>query len=217
MMKATQILIADDHEVIRRGLRGIIESQEGWTVCGEACDGHEAVQLAEKLQPDLAILDITMPRLNGLDATRQVKQVSPKTEVLIFTMHDSEQLVHSVLGAGARGYLLKSGASKHLIPAIKALLNHTPFFSSKVAQLVLERYLAGGKPQDDFTAGRLTAREREVVQLLAEGKSNKEVAAILGITVKTAETHRAMVMRKLELDSFSELVRYAIRNHIIEP
>lgn len=214
-MNTVNILIADDHEIIRQGIKALLEKQTNWVVCGEAENGREAVRLAERLKPDVAILDISMPNLNGLEATRMIKHALPATEVLIFTMHESEQLVHGVLAAGAHGYLLKSGACRYLVPAIETLLEHKPFFSSKVSQLVFESYLHGGAPGDGASR-QLTPRELEITQLLAEGKSNKDVAQALGISVKTAETHRAAIMRKLDLGSFSELVRYAIRNQIIE-
>lgn len=174
--------------------------------------------LAEQLKPDVAVIDITMPDLNGLDATRQIKRVSPETEILIFSGHETEELVHAVFNAGARSFVLKTEVAKHLVSAVQALSEHRTFFDSKISDIIFARYIKGadaskkGEPE----AGRLTSREREIVQLLAEGKSNKEVAGVLGISVKTVETHRAAVMRKLGLSSASELVRYAIRNKIIE-
>ncbi len=211
-----KILIADDHDVMRRGIRQLLETQPGWEVCGEASNGREAVDLVANLKPHVAIVDIGMPEMNGLEAARAMKKVSPRTEVLIFTMHDTEQLVHEVLSAGARGYVLKSDASRHLINAVEALAEHKPFFTSDVAATILDGYLnvAGGEAQ---SASVLTPREREIIQLLAEGKTNKEVANSLGISVKTAETHRAAIMRKLELKSTADLVRYAVRNNIIQP
>jgi DNA-binding NarL/FixJ family response regulator len=216
-MKQIRVLIADDHELIRNGVKLLLEKEPGFVVCGEASNGREAVDLSEQLKPDVVILDITMPELNGLDALPRIKRVSPETEILIFSSQESERLVHQLLKSGARGYLLKTGVSRHLVSAVRALAAHKPFFSSKISQIVFESYLHGGVPSDDLLSGDpLTAREREIVQLLAEGRNNKDVAANLGISVKTAETHRANIMRKLELDSFSELVRYAIRNKIIE-
>jgi DNA-binding NarL/FixJ family response regulator len=217
-MKQIRVLLADDHEIIRHGLKVLIEKQPDLVVCGEASDGWQTIQLATELKPDVIVLDIAMPELNGLDATPRIKQAVPETEVLIFSSQESELIVHQVLQAGARGYLLKTGVNRHIIPAIRALAEHKPFFSSKISQIVFDSYLAGASAVTGETAGlRLTPREREIVQLLAEGKSNKDVATKLFISVKTAETHRAAIMRKLELDSFSELIRYAIRNHIIEP
>ena len=212
----TRILLADDHDIIRRGLKELLETHAGWQVVGEASSGRQAVELASKLHPDKAVLDLTMPELNGLEATRQIKKMLPKTEVLIFTMHENENLIRDVLTAGALGYVLKSDAARHLVNAIEALLQHKPFFSAKVSEAVLDGYLKAGHEEPSGNES-LTPREREIVQLLAEGKSNKEVADVLGISTKTIETHRATIMRKLELKSFAEMVRYAIRNNIIAP
>jgi DNA-binding NarL/FixJ family response regulator len=214
-MADLRILIADDHEVFRRGVRGVLEEQPGWQVVGEAGNGRQAVEMARELQPDVVVLDISMPELNGLDATRQIMQVSPGSEILILTLHDSEQLAEEVLKAGVRAYILKSDAAQDLVAAVSALQRHTPLFTSKIAGMVLEGFLHSTKTSKGAQmAVELTAREREIVQLLAEGKSNKEVATILGISVKTAETHRANVMHKLGLHSTAELVRYALRNRI---
>jgi len=217
-MKQVRILIADDHEVIRRGLRTLIESHRNWTVCGEAADGRQAVRLASDLKPHVVIMDVTMPGLNGLDATRQIRQELPHSEVLILTMHESEQLVHEVLTAGARGYILKSDAGSTLADAVESLSRHQPFFTSKVSELLLKAYLDpdAATPRTE-SASTLTPREREIVQLIAEGKRTKEAAAVLNISVKTAETHRANLMRTLDVHSVSEIVRYAIRNNMIEP
>lgn len=213
-----RILIADDHQVVRTGLRALLESKTGWQVCAEAANGREAVEKAEKLKPDVAVLDIGMPLLNGVEATRQIRKLSPQTEILILTMHDSEQLVQEVLGAGAHGYILKDDADRNLVAAVDALRRHKPYLSSRVSDAVS----AESGPRGDGSAlshtsrSRLTPREREIVQLLAEGKSNKEVAGYLGISVKTAETHRANIMLKLDFHSITELVRYAVRNKIIQ-
>jgi len=212
-----RILIADDHELVRRGVRSLLESQPGWEVCGEAANGRQAVAEARRLVPDLVIIDIGMPVLNGLEAIRQIKAERPETECLVLTLHESEQVVHEVLTAGAHAYVLKSDTGDRLITAVRALQEHAAFFSPTVEAIVLAGYL---RPRDTAVAperspSRLTAREREVVQLLAEGKSNKEVAGALGVSVRTAETHRTNIMRKLELHSISELVRYAIRNGIV--
>ncbi len=192
----------------------IIQRQPDWEVCGEAANGREAVAQAESFKPDIVVMDIGMPELNGLDATRQIKRVAPKTEVLIFTANETEEIVRNVFKAGARAYLLKSEANKHLVPAIEALCKHRTYFSSKVSELVFAGYLKGDTNVDDHS---LTPRERETVQLVAEGKSSKDIAEILGISVKTVETHRATIMRKLELGSVADLVRYAIREGIIAP
>jgi DNA-binding NarL/FixJ family response regulator len=215
-MKKVRILIADDHDIVRRGLRPLIESEWGWEICGEASDGREALALAEKLKPDVVVLDVGMPKLNGVDATRQIKHALPDTEVLAFTGSESEALVHQLFAAGARGCVLKTDAAQHLIPAIKALCQHQPYLGTRVSQIVFESYLKGGVETEQTAPGGLSAREREIVQLLAEGKSNKEVAATLGTSVKTVETQRGAIMRKLGFSAFSELVRYAVRNQIVQ-
>jgi len=215
-MKPFRILVADDHEVVRKGIRALLESHAGWEVCGEARDGREAVALCAELQPDLALLDIGMPNLNGLDATRQILSASPGTRVLILTVHESEQTIRDVLNVGARGFLLKSDAGRDLVAAVEALQRRATFFTSSVADLVLNGYLRRGVEPEKPTKDRLTAREREVVQLLAEGKTSKEVAQVLNLSVKTAETHRTNIMRKLGIHSVADLVRYAVRNRIIE-
>jgi len=210
----TTILIADDHELIRQGLRKALEERPGWTICGEASSGREAVSKALELRPDVVVLDVTMPALNGLEATRQIRRALPKTEVLILTMHDSERLAGEALAAGARGFLLKTDLGDTLLRAVEHLSRHEPFFTSKVAKLVLNGFF--NLERSEVTEDRLTPREREIVQLLAEGKSNKEIAVTLSISVHTAETHRSNIMYKLGLHSMSELVRYAIREHIIQ-
>lgn len=214
-MSTLRILIADDHEVARRGIRALLESHPGWEVCGEAADGREAVSSASRLKPDLVLLDIGMPSLNGLDATRQIIAAAPQTRVLILTMHDSEQVVREVLAAGALGFLLKSDAGRDLVAAVEALQHRRTFFTTRVAQLVLEGYLHPGAEGDASLRGVLTPREREVIQLLAEGKSTKEVATTLNLSVKTAETHRTNLMRKLDLHSVVGLTLYAVRNGIV--
>ncbi len=214
--RAVRVLLADDHEVVRRGIRALLESERGVEVCGEAVTGRQAVVLAKELRPHVVILDISMPELNGLEAARQIRAEVPTAEILILTMHESEQIVQDVLAAGARGYILKSDAGRDLLTAVNALSEHRAFIASGVAKVVLDGYLRSVAATSE-PAGPLTGREREVMQLLAEGKSNKEIAVALNITVKTAETHRANLMRKLDLHSISDLVRYAIRNNIIEP
>jgi DNA-binding NarL/FixJ family response regulator len=215
--KPTRVLVADDHDVVRRGVRSLLQSQPGFEVCGEASDGDQAVEQAQRLRPDIAVLDITMPGLNGLEATRAIAEKVPRTRVLILTMHESEQVVREVLNAGARGYVLKSDADRDLVAALEALREGRAFFTSKVSQMVLEGYLnPSARPRHRGLAGTLTPRQREVLGLLATGKSNKEVAVALGISVKTAETHRSTIMRRLRFTSFSDLVRYAVRERIIE-
>lgn len=214
-MSVLRILIADDHEVARRGIRALLESHPGWEVCAEAADGREAVNAAGRLKPDLVLLDIGMPSLNGLDATRQILAAEPDTRVLILTMHDSEQVVREVLAAGARGFLLKSDAGRDLVAAVEALQHNRTFFTTKVAQLVLEGYLRPDPDSERPLRSVLTPREREVIQLLAEGKTTKEVATTLNLSVKTAETHRTNLMRKLDLHSVVDLTLYAVRNGIV--
>jgi len=204
---------------MRRGLRAVIETMEGWEVCAEVQTGREAVSEVGRIRPEIAVLDMTMPELNGLEATRQIRKVSPETEVLIFTGHETEELIHQVFEAGARSYILKTDGKDQLEAALRALAEHKPYFTTQVGEILFSKLLhkkKGPATEGDSPAvGRLTDREREIVQLLAEGKSNKEVADVLGISVKTTETHRAAIMKKLQLKAFSELVRYAIRNHII--
>lgn len=216
-MKKLRILIADDHEVIRTGARALIEAKTNWEVCGEATNGRQAVELTAKMQPDVAVLDISMPELNGLEATRQIKKLVPETEVLILTGSTTEQLVHDVFESGARSYIYKTDAGTQLTEAIETVSRHKPFFTSKVSEILFDRFMRPDKsPKQAHPGEALTAREREIVQLLAEGKSNKELADYFSISVKTVETHRAAIMRKLRLDSVTHLVRYAIRNGFIE-
>jgi DNA-binding NarL/FixJ family response regulator len=213
---SARILIADDHELVRRGLVAMLGDSERWSVVAAAGNGRQAVALAASHKPDIAILDLTMPELNGLEAARLILAADPAIRVLILTAHESEQLVREVLAAGARGYVLKSDAGRILVRAVEALLDGRSFFTSRVSQLVLEGYLratGSGAPQ---AVPALSAREREIVQLLAEGRSNKEVARALGISVKTAETHRSNIMRKMGFGSLSDLIRYAVRNKIID-
>jgi DNA-binding NarL/FixJ family response regulator len=211
-----RILVADDHEVVRQGVRAVLEGQAGWIVCGEARSGREAVAKAIDLRPDVVVLDVTMPELNGLEATRQIRR-AVSAKVLILTVHESDQVVTDVLEAGAHGCVLKTDAGRTLVEAIRALLDHQTFFTERVHGAADRRAGTRRAASHQRAPGRLTPRQREVVQLLTEGKSNKEIGVALGITTKTAETHRAHVMAKLDLHSMSELVRYAIRNRIIEP
>ena len=216
MMTPFRIFIADDHEVVRRGVRALLEAHPGWEVCGEAKDGREAVEKVKEANPDLVLIDVGMPHLNGLDAARQIITALPAVHVLVLTMHESEQVVREVLEVGARGFLLKSDAARDLIAAVEALQRRTTFFTSSVAEIVLNGYLHRGPELERPLKDRLTPREREVVQLLAEGKTSKEVASVLNLSVKTAETHRTNVMRKLNLHSVADLVRYAVRNRIVQ-
>jgi len=218
MMKTLKILIADDHDVVRRGIKSLIESRPEWQVCDEAHSGREAVTKAEERKPDIVVLDISMPELNGLEAARRIQKVSPNSEILILSMHYSDQLIKEILDAGVRGFIVKSDSDRDLIIALETLANHKPFFTSKATEVMLTSFQrpASIPAPGEMRTSRLTSREREIVQLLSEGKSSKEVATSLGISVKTAETHRANIMRKLEIHSVSELVRYAVRNQIIE-
>jgi DNA-binding NarL/FixJ family response regulator len=209
----TRILIADDHEVVRSGLRKILEAHPDWEVVAEVADGRDAVRKVAETKPDVAVLDYSLPLLNGIEATREIRARTPGTEVLIFTMHDNDALIEDLLMAGARGYLLKSDANRHLIDAIEALSSHKPFFSAKVTEALLESFRQRGSGR----TSPLTSRERSVLQLIAEGHTNKDVSGILNISLKTVESHRAAIMRKLNLSSSAALVRYAIRNKIVEP
>ncbi|MET0429381.1 MAG: response regulator transcription factor [Microvirga sp.] len=208
----TRILIADDHDVVRSGVRAILETQAGWEVVGEAVDGKDAVVQALATHPDVVVLDYGLPVMNGIEATRQIRTRIPGTEVLIFTMHDTATLVREVLEAGARGFLLKSDARRFLIAAVESLADHKPFFTGKVSEALLETYLEKGAAVDAV----LTSREKSVVQLIAEGRTNKKIADVLSISLKTVETHRASAMRKLNLDTTASLIRYAIRNKLVE-
>ncbi|HTZ46277.1 MAG TPA: response regulator transcription factor [Verrucomicrobiae bacterium] len=216
-MHRLRILIADDHSVVRAGLRALLESRPGWEVVAEAADGREAVEKATKLKPDVAVLDIGMPLLNGVEATRRIRSSTPSTEILILTMHESDDLVQQVVNAGARGYILKDEADRVLIAAVDAARHHKPYFSSRISNARSAEELTTPPDGTKVSRQRLTPREREILQLLAEGKSNKEVANLLGISVNTAEAHRANIMLKLGMHSLAELVHYAIRNQIIKP
>jgi len=212
----TRILIADDHELIRRGLRQMIERHPDWEVCDEVATGVQALERAPELKPDVMIIDVSMPEMDAVQLTRQIRQRLPNTEVLVFTMHEGEELMCALIAAGARGYVLKSDPTRDMIAAIEALSKHLPYFTGKVSIELRESFVKSIKgDQSRFPSASLSQREREIVQLLAEGKSNKQVAAILGISVKTVETHRATIMHKLEANSIVELVHYAVRNNII--
>ena len=214
---AVRILIADDHEMIRHGLRHIIEQHDRWQVCGEASSGREAVASAQKLMPHVVIADLVMPELNGVEATRQIKKYLPRTEVLVFSVLESDDLIHQVLEAGARGYLVKSDLARHIVDAIEALVHHDIYFTAAVSKMMLGAYLYRERSvtDEDKSTEKLTSREREVIQLLGEGYSNKASAARLDMSVKTVETHRAAIMRKLDIHSTAELVHYAVRNNIV--
>jgi DNA-binding NarL/FixJ family response regulator len=217
-VKTVRILLVDDHEVVRKGLRELLKGHKHWKVVGEAANGREAVGKVKRLKPDVVVMDYGMPELNGLEATRQIVEAVPGTELLILTPHDSEELAREIVGAGARGYVLKSDTGRNIVKAVNALRQHKPFFSAEAAQMLLKDNVQDVKLIVTRHASRhtLTPREREIVQFVGEGRSNKEVAAALGISVRTAETHRYNAMRKLELHAISDLVRYAIRNRLIE-
>ena len=217
-MATLKLLLADDHEIVRQGLRSILAPIRDCEIVGEAADGRQAVAMTKELNPDVVILDIGMPALNGLEATRQILKLRPQTKVLVLTMHEADSVIREVLDAGARGYILKTDAGRDLVTAVESLRRNKTFFTSRVSQMILDGFLKGDpRPRSGESGGiRLTPRQREIVQLLAEGKSSKEVAVALDLSVKTAETHRANIMRKLDCHSVSEVVRYAIRNKIID-
>ena len=217
-MNPISVLVADDHEVVRKGIVRILETHPEFEVVGEVCNGVAAVAEAHRLEPQLIVMDIMMPELNGLEATRQIKRNLRNTSVLIFSMYHSEQLIREVLMCGARGYVLKSDPVQELISALIALSQGRPFFTASVTEIVLDDFLKSGKTRwtENGDAGRLTNREREIVQLIAEGNSNKKIATKLSIGVSTVETHRGHIMQKLKLDSVGSLVRYAIRNKLVD-
>jgi DNA-binding NarL/FixJ family response regulator len=209
-----RILIVDDHDAVRRGVRQLLETTPYYQVVGEAADGRTAVQLARETRPDIAILDYSIPDLNGFDLSHALKREFPRIEILIYTMHDREDIVMGLLRAGIRGFVLKSDTEEHLIAALDALSIRRPYFSGAISDALLNQFLES-KPSS--SASILTHREREVVQQVAEGRINKEIAHRLSISVKTVETHRASAMRKLKLRTTADLVRYAVRNQLIQP
>jgi DNA-binding NarL/FixJ family response regulator len=215
-----RVVLADDHAVMRRGIREILEGDTEVEVVGEAGDGREAIRLAQKLKPDVMVVDLGMPELNGLDAIRHIRRERPEIELLVFSMHDSEELIREVFSTGARGYVLKSDAELYLVEAVRSLSRHKPFFTPRISEAILNS-LAGSTGAEARAEamghGPLSAREREILQLLAENKSNKEIATRLSISVRTVETHRRSIMQKLNANSIVELVHYAIRNGIVQP
>ena len=218
-MNPLRILIADDHDLMRRGIKTLLESHAGWEVCGEATTGVEAFAKSKELKPDIVVLDISMPELNGPEVARKILKESPKAEILILSVHYSDQLIREIVEAGARAYVLKSDSDRDLVMAVEALARHKPFFTAHATEMILNKFKTGGpvKEVPELVNNRVTSREREIIKLIVEGKRNNEVASVLGISVKTVETHRANVMRKLELHNVSELTRYAVRNQIVEP
>jgi DNA-binding NarL/FixJ family response regulator len=215
--KKLSILVADDHELVRCGIRELLRAQRGWRVIGEATNGQEAVEKTNKLKPDVAILDISMPDLDGLQATRQIREAAPRTSVVVLSMHESDQMVRRVLDAGALGYVLKSDLAAHLVKAVKVVSAGRLFLTPRVSDIVLKGFLKDGSPPEptENSRARPTPREVQVIRLVAEGKANKEIAAELGITPRTVETHRAKIMLKLGMHSLAELIHYAIRNKIV--
>jgi DNA-binding NarL/FixJ family response regulator len=208
------IIIVDDHDAIRRGVRQLLENEPYFEVVGEAADGRTAFELAREVKPDIAILDYSIPEMNGLDLSHALKRELPRIEILLYTMHDREEIVLDVLQAGVRGFVLKSEAETHLIQALQALSIHRPYFSGAISDALLDQFL---ESRPHALASSLTHREREIVQQVAEGRINKEIAWRLNISVKTVETHRASAMRKLKLRTTADLVRYAVRNQLIQP
>jgi DNA-binding NarL/FixJ family response regulator len=212
-----RIVIADDHELVRRGIRSILTAHRGWHVAGEASDGAQAAKLTQVLRPQVLIMDITMPKLDGLEATRKILSDLPETRILILTMHESDQMVRRILEAGARGYVLKSDLAEQLVRAVQEVSRGKLFLTPKVADIVLRGFLevekrSGHAPEDEVTP---TAREREILRLVVMGKSNKEIGALLGITVRTVETHRANIMLKFGVHSVAELIRYAMDRGLV--
>ena len=220
IVEPLHILIADDHQLVRKGVRALLQSHAGWEICGEARTGRETVAMAIELRPDIVILDISMPDLNGVDAARRIRTASKNTEILILSVHYSDQLIREIIDAGARGYVLKSDSDRDLLIAVETIARHKPYFTSQAREVIQSESTNSSGPVRKIPQSfrdRITLREREVIQLLSEGKRNKEISSLLNISIKTVETHRSNIMRKLEIHSISDLVRYAVRNQIIEP
>jgi DNA-binding NarL/FixJ family response regulator len=211
-----RIVVVDDHELVRRGIRDLLQAQRDWKVVGEATGGRDAIEIVKELKPDIAIVDITMPDMDGLEVTRRIRDAVRETQILILTMHESDQMVRRVLEMGARGYVLKSDMAAHLVQAVKDLANGKISLTPKVSAMVLEGFLkAGESKQLENGHARPTPREIEIIRRLAEGKTNKEISAGLGITLRTVETHRARIMMKMGFHSLTELIHYAIRDKVI--
>jgi two-component system, NarL family, response regulator NreC len=217
-MNPVRLFLVDDHAAVRTGVRVVLERQTGWKVCGEAGTGREAVAATEQLKPDVMILDITLPELGGLEVIRLARKVSPDTEVIIFTAHEMEELVHQAFDVGVRSFILKSDENVQLVEAVRAAVEHRPYFTPWISGIIFARFQRRSPKDEPPAPGSvLGPREREAIQFIAEGKTNKELAAQLGVCLRTAESHRAAIMRKLGLHSIGELIRYAIRNGIIDP
>ncbi len=217
-MKKIRIVVADDHSVVRRGVRALLETRKGWKVCGEAATGAEAVEQVKRLNPDIVIMDISMPEMNGLEAIRQIHAIAPEVGILTLTMHDSGPMFRGAMEAGAHGYVLKSDLDERLIEAVEAICAHRAFFSPSISQAVVGDFIQGvgrGRLRTRDPVA-LTPRQLQVLQLLAQGKTNKEVASTLGISTRTAETHRYQIMSRLKIQTLSELVLFAVRNHLVE-
>lgn len=216
-MKNLRILLADDHPLVRRGAQSVLQSQHGWRVVAQAENGRQAIEKAKRYKPDVAVVDIGMPEIDGIEVVRQIRQALPDSKILVLTMHESDQMVRRALDAGANGYLLKSDLTETLTRAIRHIFNDRPFLTPKVSEIVLNGFLKNGeeKIHMEREGPHLTSRELEVIRHLAEGKRNKEIAALLGIAIRTVETHRARIMLKLDLHSLTEIVHYAMRNHLI--
>jgi DNA-binding NarL/FixJ family response regulator len=217
-MSSARILVADDHDLIRRGLKALLESHHGWEICGEAHTGSEAVGKAQELKPDIAILDIGMPDLNGLEAARKIRKASPQTKILVLSVHYSDQLIRDTVETGVHGYIVKSDSDRDLVRAVEALTSHKPFFTPRATEVLAStvNVTACSLASNQGAKDRHTSREREVVQLLCAGRTSREVAERLGTSIKTVETHRANIMGKLEIHSVTQLVRYAVRNQIAQ-
>lgn len=215
-MKNLRILIADDHELVRRGARGVLHSRRGWRVVGEAANGQEALEKAIDLKPDIALVDISMPELDGIEVVRQIRQAVPTAKVLVLTMHESDRMVQRALDAGAQGYILKSDLTECLVKAVKSISDGARFLTPRVSRIMLEGSLKAKRERQkqQREGARTTPRETEIIRLLAEGKTNKEIAALLEIAVRTVEGHRARIMLKLGFHSLTELIHYAIRRGI---
>lgn len=217
-MSKTKVLLVDDHTIVRQGLKALLGFQDGIEVVGEAEDGRQAIEKAKELVPDIIVIDITMPNLNGIEATRQLKKINPEMKVLVLTVHDNEEYIHQVLQAGASGYLLKESAVSDLVSAINAVKKGDIFLSPSISKVVVKDYIrhAAGESGDFDSLNVLTSREREVLQLIAEGNTNRAIAHVLKISNKTVDVHRSHIMGKLHIHDITGLVKYSIRKGLIE-